>query len=195
MTLGGEFWGLARESLVNPRRAARAVLGLRLQMPVLWQGLALVAILTDLMLFAEVAAGGGTALFLQVMGGNPVAMAGMQFASLVVMVLALHGVGHAFRGKGDWAGAMALVIWLQVIMLGVAAAQVVLYLVAPPLADILGLGALALLLWLLTNFAAELHGFSNLWLVFLGILASGAVLIFGLSFLLVAIGVLVPGVA
>lgn len=195
MTSGADWWELARASVRDPRRGARTVLGLRLPTAVLWQLLVLVSVLTDLMLFAELAAGGGTGLFLRAMGADPIAMAGMQFASLVVMVLALHGIGHAFGGKGDWTGAMAVVIWLQVLMLGLAAAQVVLYLLVPVLADLLGLASLVLLLWLLTNFAAELHGFPNLWLVFFGILASGVLLIFGLSFLLVAVGVLIPGVA
>jgi hypothetical protein len=188
-----DWWGLARESVTSPRTAARAVLALRLPAAVLWQLMVLVSILTVLLIFAEITAGGGPTSFLDVLSTDPIVMAGLQFLSLLVMAAALYGVGRAFGGTGDWAGAMALVIWLQAIMLGVAAFQTVLYLLLPPLAQLVGLASVVLLLWLLTNFTAELHGFTNLWAVFFGILGAGALLIVTLSYLLYPILTSIPG--
>lgn len=193
MSVRRDWWGLAQETLVQPRGAARAILALRLPPRVLVELLLLVAILTDLLLYAELAFGGGAGLLLGLAAPNPILMAGMQLASLLLMMVALQGIGRIFGGTGHWAGALALVIWLQMIMLGLGIAQLVLYFVLPPLADALGVVSLGLLLWLLTNFTAVLHGFRNLWLVGFGIIASSVVLIFGLSFLLVFFGILQPG--
>lgn len=184
MNVRTDWWGLARESLTSPRTAARALLGIRLKAAVLWQLAVLVSILTVLMIFAEITVGGGPTSLLDVLSVDPVIMAALQFASLLIMAAAIYGVGRAFGGKGGWDGALALVVWLQVIMLGVAALQTALYLLVPALAQIVGLLSIVLLLWLLTNFTAELHGFTNLWVVFFGILGAGAVLLISLSYLL-----------
>lgn len=190
-----DWLGLARESVFNPRLAARAILRMGLPMKVLRQALLLVSILTDLLMFAELAAGGGATFLLGTAVPDPIALAGMQFASLVVTSLALYGIGRMFGGRGDLAGAMALVIWMQVIMLGFGLAQTVAYFLLPGLGNALGLASIVMMLWLLTQFTLELHGFTNAWLVFLGIIAGALVLVFGLSFLLMAFGVFVPGVA
>ena len=196
MTGFADVTDLARLTARDPRGGARAILSLRLPRRTLWELLLLVSVLTDLLLFAELAVGGADVqVLLSAALPDPLLMAAMQFASLFVMTLALYGVGHAFGGKGDWAGAMALVVWLQVIMLALGLAQVVLYLLIPVAANLLGLVSLVALMWLLTHFTAELHCFKNLWLVAFGIVGTAVVLIFGLSFLLVAFGVLMPGVA
>lgn len=189
-----DWWDLARDTVLNPRSGARRILQMQLPLPVLLQVLALVSIVTDLLIFIEAAAGGGGVLLLYSLNMTPVVMAVMQFASLVVVALAIWGIGRAFGGKGDWLGALALVAWLQAIMVGLSVAQTVLSLLVPPLAGLVAIGSLLLTLWLITNFTAELHGFANLWAVFFGILVSGFVLIFGLSSLLVASGVMLPGV-
>lgn len=196
MTALADVTDLARLTARDPRGGARAILAMQLPMRALWELLVLVSVLTDLLLFAELAVGGADVhVLLSAALPDPLLLAAMQFASLLVMTLALYGVGHAFGGKGDWAGAMALVIWLQVIMLALGAAQIVLYLLVPFAANLMGLVSLVALMWLLTHFTAELHRFKNLWLVAFGIVATAVVLIFGLSFLLVAFGVLIPGVA
>jgi len=58
-----------------------------------------------------------------------------------------------------------------------------LILALPLLAELLGLMAMGLFLWLLTVFTAELHGFRRLGMVFLGILATA-----------LAVGVLFVGI-
>ncbi len=195
MNVRQDWWGLAQETLLRPRAAARAILALRLPPRVLVELLLLVAILTDLLLYAELAFGGGAGLLMGLAAPDPLLMWVMQLASLVMMMVAVQGLGRLFGGEGTWAGALALVIWLQTIMIGLGLAQLVLYFLLPPLADLLGLVSLGLLLWLLTNFTAVLHGFRNLWLVFFGILVSGVLIVFALSYLLVILGILSPGAA
>jgi len=72
--------------------------------------------------------------------------------------------------------------------------QVVLGFVLPPLADLVGLAGLLLLLWLLTNFVAELHGFASLWSVFFG-LVFGAIALFLAAAILLAIFIGAPAPA
>lgn len=188
-----DWLGLARETVFNPRIAARAILRMKLSISVLWQALLLVAILTDLVMFAELAVGGGSSFLFGAAGPDPIAMAGMQVASLGITVLALHGIGRLFGGRGDLAGAMALVIWMQVIMIGFGLAQTVAYLLLPGLGNALGLVSIVMMLWLLTQFTAELHGFTNTWLVFFGLVAGATVLVFAISFVLMSLGVFGPG--
>ena len=95
-------------------------------------------------------------------------------------------------GTGSFEEAVLLMAWLQFIMICVQAVQAVALLVLPPLAGLIGIAGLFLFLWLLTNFVAVLHGFSSLIKVFLMILASAFGIAFGLSILLMLIGVTVP---
>ncbi|NCM97616.1 MAG: YIP1 family protein, partial [Rhodobacterales bacterium] len=83
---------------------------------------------------------------------------------------------------GRFDEALILVVWLQFVLLGLQAVQLVAYAVAPLLADLIGLATVALFFWLLTNFVAELHGFKSLGLVFVGVLATLVVMVLGLAF-------------
>jgi hypothetical protein len=95
-------------------------------------------------------------------------------------------------GSGTLEGAVRLIALLQFIMLLLQAVQVVFLLVLPPIADLIGLLSVGLMLWLLTNFIAVLHGFRSLLGVFLMILATTFVLSFVLVFLLSLLGVSLP---
>ncbi|NJR43059.1 MAG: hypothetical protein HC767_10775 [Akkermansiaceae bacterium] len=79
--------------------------------------------------------------------------------------------------------ALLVVVWLQVLMLGLQLLQVLLLLISPVLAAVVGLAGIVLFLWLLTNFVAELHGFQSLLAVFGAIVLTG----FAVAFLFVFI--------
>ncbi len=188
-----DWFDLARESVLSPRTGARRVLRLNVSLPVLWQALVLAAVVDDLLVILSLVMAGQGPDALSVLGApGPLGLALMQALSLVLMALALHYVGRAFGGTGDWPGALALVIWLQVILLGLQAAQLVLLLVMPFLANLLGLASIALLFWLLTQFAMELHGFRRAGRVFAVTLASFVVVGLLFVFLLVAAGLYQP---
>ncbi len=196
MNAPSDWLGLARASLLSPRAAARVLLGLRLPLRRLWELMALVSVLTVLMLWVEAeVADPPTAALMTMILDRPILAAAVQFGLLLVTALALLGIGNMFGGKGDWPGALALVVWIQALMLALDVVQAVLYLVAPTLGEIAGLAGLALQAWLLTHFAAELHGFTNLWLVFFGLVISAILVGLGFATLMMLIGAPFLGVA
>jgi hypothetical protein len=87
-------------------------------------------------------------------------------------------------GTGTFPDALILMVWLQFILLCVQLVQVLAGVMLPVLADLIGLAGLGLLLWLLTNFVAELHGFRSLIAVFAGLVAGAFAFTFVAAFLL-----------
>lgn len=176
--------GAIRATLRDPRAGARAVLALRLSAATGWSALLLMAVLSTLLTSVSIALapplpeGEMARIF-----ANPLQLAVMQMVVMALGAMLVARVGNWFGGKGDLAGALAVMAWLEVILIVVQAAQVVLALLAPPLAEALGLAGAVLFLWLLSHFVAELHGFGSAVRVLGGILLTG----FGLSLVLSAL--------
>lgn len=166
MSVTDQIKALLRLTLRDPQVAARALIGMRLPDQVRWLGLALVAVLTlivmrlTLLIFpAEGLSPLGLAL------RSPVSGLPIQVGSILMVALAMMLAGRVFGGRGRFADALLLMVWLEFVLSLVAVVQVLL-LVALPLAGVIfSLCAVALFLWLLVNFAAALHGFTNLWAV------------------------------
>ena len=116
---------------------------------------------------------------------NPVVFAAMQFGGLAVMSGLIFAVGRQFGGIGSFAGVLAIVGWIQVILFTLQLAQVVALILLPPLAVLIGLASLALSLWLLPCFIAELHGFRSAFLTFIGMVAAMFALLVLLSLILI----------
>jgi Yip1 domain len=177
---------MARDSVQNPREGARAVLRLNPPRQARWTGLILMAVMSTVLTNLSVLM---MPLEDQAMMGafatSPLRMVVIQVAVLLIMVQAVYHVGRWRGGQGSFADALLLVGWLQFILLVLQVAQIVLQVVLPPLAEILGLLGLILFLWLLTGFVAELHGFSSTGWVFVGIMATMIGAAFVLSFALV----------
>lgn len=181
---------LLRETLSQPRAAARRVLALNLPMQSRWQALALVIVLS--VLFGQVSIalmGGAGAGFM----ASPLLSGVVQGGLLLATVFAVHFVGRAFGGRGSFADALVLTAWLQFIMVVVQVLQLLTMVVLPPFAPLLGIIGMVLFLWLLTNFVAELHGFASHGKVFAAILATGFALAFVASLVLVPMGFVPPG--
>ena len=113
---------------------------------------------------------------------------------LLMLALALYWMGRFRGGRGSFADSLSVLVWFQIIMLFVQIAQILVLIVLPPLADVALLAGMVLFFWLLTNFIAELHGFSSLWLTFAGLLAGLAALFVALAIILVLIIALTVGV-
>jgi hypothetical protein len=77
-----------------------------------------------------------------------------------------------------------VVVWLQLLMLGVQVAQLLALIVAPPISGLIGLVGFIGFTWLMVNFIAELHGFRSLGLVFGGIILTFIAAAFVLAILL-----------
>ncbi len=190
------WFELARETLVNPRLGARRILDMNLPQRSLWELLVLTAVLTDLVLVAGLAIDPATAWVLRDASlPGPLVLALLQFAALALMAGAIHTVGRIFGGKGVWPGALALVAWIQLILFGLQLVQIVLFVLIPPLGDLMGLVSMAVLIWLLIPFVAELHGFKRLGLVFLVVVLSFLTFGLVLSYLLAMMGLMLPGAA
>lgn len=178
--LGARLFDLAALSLRDPRAGFRALQAERVPMPARSGGLLLVAVLSTLLIQPSLAlmppppedvAG-------QLLRSSPLQLALLQWLVLAVSVVLVHRVGVARGGHGSFEDALLLVVWLQVLMLGFQIAQLVIQVVLPPFAGLAGLASLVALLWLSSNFIAELHGFSSAARVLAGLLLVVFVLAF-----------------
>lgn len=181
---------LVKLTLEDPRRGVRAVLNLGIPLPARTAALLLVAVgsalLTHLGFLVLPPSEDPVMAFIT---GSPLRTAVVQWVILACTVVLIDRVGRARGGTGNLADALLIVVWVQVIMLGLQLVQLVALLVAPPLAMIIYLGGLALFFWLLTNFIAELHGFASRGAVFVGIVVTG----FAVAFVLILVLTLIVG--
>lgn len=184
--------GAIRFTLQSPREAARVVIGLRLSTATGWTALALAAVVSTLL----------SSLALQIapvdlepsvaaVFGNPLRLALLQFGVLAVSVALVFTVGRRMGGTGDLAGTLAVLSWLEVIQIGLQVVQLAVMLVAPPVADVIGLFGVVLFFWLFSQFVAELHAVESGWRVFGAAVLTGFALSFALALLLVILGVAV----
>lgn len=173
MTLTDRMIALAQLTLQDPRAATRALLAEGIPLPARSGGLLLVAVLSALLASLQLRLGAQdvdpmTAMML----GSPFRAAVVQWAFLALSVVLIHRVGRAFGGTGSFPDALLIVVWLQCLTLVLQVVQLVVNLISPALAGIIGLGGFVLFLWLMTSFIAELHGFRSRGLVFAGMVVS-----------------------
>ena len=179
---------LAAETLRSPREGAREILRIAPPMPAPWLCFGLVMV--GSLIFGELAS-----LMITDIEPGPltnrasIVLGLIQAGLLFLMVHAIAFIGRGFGGTGDFEGALILVTWLQFIFLLVQAVQLVLLVTVPLLGALVTLIAVGLFFWLLVNFIAELHGFENLGMVFLGTLGSFFALVFALAMVLGLLGI------
>ena len=186
LTLSG-LWRHTRDTIRAPQEAAQAVLALNLPRNVLWLGLALVITLSTLLASAVLLmvpmpeAGAGVPM--------PVVMGIVQAVFLVLVSLGIAVIGARFGGKGDFDGALALMVWLQAVFLVVQAFQIVAIAIGlSVLADIVSLASIPLFFWLMAQFVTVLHGFSSVWKTFWAIIMFLIAFAFLLSLVVTSFG-------
>jgi hypothetical protein len=164
---------LARASLQDPRAGARMVLSLGVPLPARTAGLLLMAVASAFVMHLGFLllppTDDAMSLFMM---QSPIRTAVIQWLILVVSVLLIFQVGRAWGGQGSLADTLLIVVWLQVIMLGVQIVQLLALVLAPPLAGLVNIAGLILFFWLLSSFIAELHGFASRGKVLAGIFAT-----------------------
>jgi hypothetical protein len=178
------LWAEVRAAVQFPRHSARRVLDRNLAQKTAALALLVVAILTALVsafigMIGQTTGAEGMMFALTPLNWALIQVSGMFFAAFVITV-----AGQWFGGTGTLAGSMAVLAWMQFILLLVQLAQLVITLLLPIFAQPIFLAVAMLSIWLMVNFVAELHGFSSLIKVFFGILGTGFALIMALSLLM-----------
>ncbi len=184
---------LVMETLRSPREAARRIIALDPPMEARWIGLLLVSVLA--LLETRL---GGLVLPLDdqppifALAADPVLGVPFQVLSQLVIATAIAGIGRIFGGTGSFADALLLIVWLEFMLVLAQAVQLVALVLVPPVGMLIAFVAIGLLIWLLVQFTAALHGFTNLALVVLGMVVSFLVIITILSMVLIMFGVAPP---
>ncbi len=181
--------GLVRLSFSEPEAGFRAMRALNLPIEARWT-----------MLAAAVLAGVVLAYLLPVAAGqagelpSPLTAAAIQTGMNLAAVFLLAHVGRMFGGTGIFEDAVLLVGWLQVLMVGLQAVQVIVMLILPPLGGLVLILAIASFFWLFSGFTCALHGFQSRLLVLLAGFGTLFALAFVASLLMVLLGIRLPGI-
>lgn len=173
-----------RDTLADPAAAARQVMALGLTAGEAGMALAAAAITATLL----------TVLMQAILGpigdpavrdlfDRPFILAISQFSVMAMGAALMWRVGRSFGGTGTFAQALSLVAWLEAVLILLQLAEVVLILVLPSLAALVGIASLFVLFYLLTHFTAALNGFKSLIKTFFAIMLSAFITLIVLSFI------------
>lgn len=184
---------LAVLSVRDPATAVRALQSLNLPMSLRWTILAISVLLSTLL------AGLARAMFpippelengLTRILAQPFQLVGIQFVTITLSAALMAGVGRSFGGKGDFADALLLVGWMQIMLVVLQAAQLVLLGIMPFFSSLLSLATVGLFLYFIIQFAKALHGFQSTFLVILGFIGTVFVVGFVLSLIAASMGIM-----
>ncbi|MCK8484086.1 YIP1 family protein [Aliiroseovarius sp. S2029] len=185
----GYLFGMALQTVPEPRKVARDLFDLNLPRETLWTALALVVVVNAAlgvlagMMFPLDAAQVGSVL------SSPVLLGVIEAAFMFGLAWGIYVIGRMFGGQGGLSDAIITVVWMEFIFLMVQALTLLLTLFAPGLAAITMIASIFLFFWVLSHFTTESHGFASTGLVFASILGFMILTVFALSFLLVLLGV------
>lgn len=189
-----QVMALLAMTLRDPQAAAQVVMRYPAPMQARWLALLLIAVVSALLIHFTFALqpSEAQAVFGPLMA-SPIRTTVLQWLMLVTATGLMTLIGRWRGGSGAFPEALSLVVWLQMVLMVVQVAQLALFMVFPPLADLLGMASLVLFLWLLTQFTCALHGFRQPWLVFAGIVVTAFGLMMALSVVLALILAPMPG--
>jgi hypothetical protein len=156
---------LISDTVTNPREVARHLIAMNPSLAVRWQAFALLTIMSTVLPMAAFWIAGGASRA-DILTSNPLVLTAVQFGFNIMTVLLMQGVGKWAGGMGQFADALLLMVWLQVMLLILQLAQCAAITLAPGLLLPIMAAGVVLLFWLLSHFAAELHGFKSAWRVF-----------------------------
>ena len=179
---------LLQQTVQSPRVAARNLLDRNFPIGTAWLAISLMAALSACLTGVSVlAAPEQIEPNILVLFQNPLQVALLQAAVMVVMAMLIQGVGRVFGGAGRFADALLLIAWTEAILCALQLVQIVLVLVSPGIAAALGLFGLVLFVWVLANFIAEMHGFASAGKVLFGIIGTVLAMALAMAFVTVAL--------
>ena len=185
----GYLFGMALQSIPEPRKIARELFATGLDRGTLWQVLILLLVIGAMLgvgsslLFPPAPELAGTVFAMPLM----VAVAEASIA--VITVFLIFWLGRAAGGTGRFEDAIVTVAWLNFVLLIVQLTVLLLSLFAPSIAALLWLAGGFAGFWILSHFIAEMHGFASAMRVFLAILLTSFVAVAVLSIVLAVLGV------
>jgi len=188
--LAGLIADLVRQSVQDPRGVLRRLIALDVPSEARWLGLGLVVVLAvletriALMLLPSVEGPD----FLAVLSNPWIGVPAQAFA-LVLVAAAIARIGALFGGRGSFADALLLVIWMEFVMTVAQAGQLVVMLLLPPLGALAALAIMAGMIWITAQMIAELHGFTNIAKVLVGMIAGFAIVVTILATLFATLGI------
>lgn len=121
---------------------------------------------------------------------SPVPLAMMQGALLVYGAGMVTFMGRQLGGHGRFADALLLVAWIEFVLILGQVVQMLVMVFFPLVAVLATLALVGLMFWLLVNFVAVLHGFTNLFAVGAGVIAGFIASALLAGIVLVSLGVL-----
>jgi hypothetical protein len=188
---GTAMWRqLVIDSLVRPRMAARQILAAALPEALLLQAAVLVTCLGVVLGYVALRMSPEAVdMVSAAVLGNPILGAVAQLAVMAVIVVLTVRIGRLFGGGGGLWGALALVVWLNAMMVLIQAGQLAALALLPPVAALLAIVAVFWVLWAFANFVAELHGFNNAAIVLGAVILTAIVLFFTMAMLLAILGI------
>lgn len=162
-----------RFTVQNPREGARMVMRANVPVPARWIALAIMAILSAVlahvsfgMMPPEMRAQMGTAM------ASPFRTAIFQAALMLIATHAIVWIGRWRGGIGTFNDALILMVWLQFILLILQVLQIAFQVLLRPMAEVVGYLSVAVFIWLLSNFIAEVHGFKSVGKTFIGVMVT-----------------------
>ena len=181
---------LLREAILEPRASARRMIAANLPAEVVWGALALASVLSVLLIWVTLGGFGHIAPTPPGTAGlpSPLMLAVMQAAFTLLGAATVTIVGARLGGTGEFGEVLVVMVWMQMVLVVVQAVQTFAGIILAPLAGLIGLASVGLFFWLLTNFVAEVHGFRNLWRVFLGLVLG--LMVFGMALFAVLLALL-----
>jgi hypothetical protein len=185
----GYLFGMALQTVPEPRKVARDLFALGFSREVLWTALLLTVVLsTGLVIIGSLlppyAPDQDAAVAI-----TPVMLGFLNGLFTFGLAFALYLIGRLMGGQGSLENSIMTVVWGQFILLGIQALTVVLFVIAPAMAVLVTFGSAFISFWVLSHFTAENHGFQSVGLVFASILVFMVLAVFILSFILVLLGV------
>lgn len=155
---GEMFKALVVETVTKPAMAARRVIDLGYDTGTLWTGLVLVSVLNGIFYGILLPGAAAQGLILPDLAASPVMLAIFIGVALTITVQFLVMTGRVLGGSGDLRTILNIMVWLQLLRLGLQLAITVISLVIPVLGSLVALVAGFWGLWVLANFIAVAHG-------------------------------------
>jgi hypothetical protein len=160
------MWGqIIADTITNPREAARQVMKMNLPVSFCWQALLLLLIMQIILSTGAFWIAGGDAWKVAAENNLFVSVA-FQWATSMLGVILMQGVGQWAGGQGRFADALALAVWMQAILSILQIGQCLAIVLIPQLLIPIWTVGVVLAFWMLSYFVAELHGFQNVLKVF-----------------------------